>query len=329
MDDRRTVVETLRWPVWNARTRRVRAPWRLLVHLFVLLFFVVSLFTVVAVGLSAAGLASVAAALAEPSATPLQSVLIAVAVVASVWVAGRFLDRRQSASLGLAIDRRWLVDLAVGLAIGALAMLGVFLTEFAAGWVTVDGIARTTGGVPFLAAIVAGAVLMGSVGLYEELLVRGYWLTNLAEGFQWLAWVDRRHALASATILTSLVFGALHARNPNATFASVTTITVAGAVLAAGYLLSGRLALPIGVHAAWNFTQAYGFGFPTSGVSFDASIVAVSQHGPALFTGGRFGPEAGLVGLGWLLVAGGGMAWWVRRANGELSLSESIAAPRD
>jgi hypothetical protein len=44
---------------------------------------------------------------------------ILLAVVASVWVAGRVLDRRRFASMGLTIDRDWLVDLAAGLAIGA------------------------------------------------------------------------------------------------------------------------------------------------------------------------------------------------------------------
>ncbi len=60
-------------------------------------------------------------------------------------------------------------------------------------------------------------------------------------------------------------------------------------------LLTGELALPIGLHIAWNFFEGNVFGFPTSGAQAGATFIAIAQGGPELWTGGLFGPEAGLV----------------------------------
>ena len=70
--------------------------------------------------------------------------------------------------------------------------------------------------------------------------------------------------------------------------------------MGAGLILTGELAIPIGLHIFWNFFQGNIFGFPVSGVSYPAEIVSlikINQSGPEMWTGGGFGPEAGLLGL--------------------------------
>jgi uncharacterized protein len=57
----------------------------------------------------------------------------------SVWLAGRFLDRRPFADFGFHLNARWWLDLFFGLALGALLMTAVFLTELVLGWVKVTG----------------------------------------------------------------------------------------------------------------------------------------------------------------------------------------------
>ncbi len=96
-------------------------------------------------------------------------------------------------------------------------------------------------------------------------------------------------------------------------------------LLGLGYILTGELAMPIGIHFTWNFFQGYVFGFPVSGSSTGSSVIAIQQGGPALWTGGAFGPEAGLVGilataLGCILIL-----LWVRWRYGKLQLQSRLA----
>jgi membrane protease YdiL (CAAX protease family) len=306
---------------WLLRTpdgRRLRAPWRLGLHLLLLVTAgVAALVPVRAI----AGLLGVTPGSGTGPSLLVSTVPLGAGVVASVVVAARWLDRRPLSDLGV---RGPASDLAAGLALGGGAMAGVFGTELAAGWLVVEGVGEPG---RLAATLAAGLVLMVAVAVYEELLVRGYWLTNLAEGLRWLPGVGARRAVAGAVALTGLAFGALHAANPNATPASALTISVAGVVLGLGYALTGSLALPTGFHFAWNFAQAFVFGFPTSGVGFGASVLAVEQTGPTIATGGPFGPEAGAVGLAWLLVAAAGLLWWVRRTRDGVELRADVAEP--
>jgi hypothetical protein len=169
-----------------------------------------------------------------------------------------------------------------------------------------------------------GAVLMAAVGVYEELWFRGYYLTNAAEGLTALPGVDARRATVAAAALTAAAFGGVHAANPSAGAVSTALVAGYGLYLAAGYLLTGDLGLPVGFHAAWNYVQGFVYGFPVSGVDVP-SLLATETAGPAALTGGGFGPEAGLLGAAWALASLPALAWWVRRTRGELRLQAAIA----
>ena len=52
--------------------------------------------------------------------------------------------------------------------------------------------------------------------------------------------------------------------------------------------------LPIGIHIGWNFFEGVVFGFPVSGLEI-SHIMHNTMHGPEIITGGKFGPEAGLI----------------------------------
>jgi membrane protease YdiL (CAAX protease family) len=247
-------------------------------------------------------------------------------VLLSVWFAGRFLDRRPFADFGFHVSGGWWLDLCFGMVLGASLMSAIFLVELGFGWITVTGVFRTfVPGTPFALAMLLPTTFFVCVGIYEELLFRGYQVRNAAEGLN-LPVVGPRKAVILAWVLSSAFFGYLHANNPNATLLSTFNIALAGLMLGFGYVLTGELAIPIGLHITWNLFQGGVFGFPVSGRGpFGASVLSTDGGGPGLWTGGPFGPEAGLLGPIAMILGGLLIALWVRLRNGKVAIHTPIA----
>jgi hypothetical protein len=216
-------------------------------------------------------------------------------VLAGCAAAAVLLDRRRFRGYGLRLDRHWLLDLVAGGAVGALLMFGAFVVAVGAGWASVAGTLRVTGGFSFPVAFALVAAAFLFVALGEELALRGYLLTNLSEG---LRPFGDRLAVVVAVVVSSAAFGVLHASNPAATAVSVAGVALAGVMLAVAYVVTGRLAFPAGLHFSWNLFQGPVFGFPVSGFDVGVSVLVLDVSGPARLTGGAFGPEAGLLGVG-------------------------------
>ena len=173
-----------------------------------------------------------------------------------------------------------------------------------------------------LQALIALAIVPAFL---EELLFRGIlfrWLEQF--GGSWFA-----------LALTSALFGLGHIFNPNASLLSSFAIAVeAGILLGGAYMLTRSLWVPIGLHAAWNFTQGFIWDVPVSG-NDQNGLVEARLSGPELLSGGAFGLEASLIamvlasGLGiWLVVRAvqaGELVrpWWVRRREARASLPGS------
>jgi hypothetical protein len=209
-----------------------------------------------------------------------------------VFLARRLLDRRSFASLGLSWNRRAVRDLAFGFLLAGLLMGLVFLIEWMAGWLRFEGFTGEVVSWPVVLGRLAAMLLVFvAVAWQEELLARGYWLQNISEGLD-LAW---------GVAISSGLFALAHFANPNASIQSIIGLVAAGLFLALGYLLTRQLWLPIGLHTGWNFFEGPVFGFPVSGLQF-SPLVRHQVEGPEIFTGGAFGPEAGLVILPALLL---------------------------
>jgi len=127
-----------------------------------------------------------------------------------------------------------------------------------------------------------------TVAVGEEIIFRGIMFRMIDE--RWNTWV--------ALIVSTIVFGLVHASNPSATWWSTLAIALeSGVLLGASYKYSGSLYLPIGIHWAWNYTQGNIFGFAVSGNDSGSSIITSQVEGPELFTGGAFGAEASIIAV--------------------------------
>ncbi len=247
------------------------------------------------------------------------------AAILTVWLAGRFLDRRPFSALGFRLGAGWWLDLCFGMVLGALLMTILFLLELRLGWVEVIGSFEPRGDAPFVISMLFPVATFLCVGVSEETVSRGYQLKNAAEGLNHPA-LGPRGAILLAWFLSSVFFAVLHADNPNATPISTLNIILAGLMLGYGYVLSGELAIPIGLHITWNLFQGAVYGFPVSGFgSFGPTLLATEQGGPELWTGGSFGPEGGLLVPAVMLLGMSLVALWTRLRTGKISLHTPIA----
>ncbi len=251
------------------------------------------------------------------------------AVLLAALITAEFIDKRPLPDWGFHLNRRWWLDLCFGMALGAFLMGAIFAVSWLLGWVTVKGFWSAPPGIPFAAAILAPLVLAAVVSIAEELLARGNQLLNFAEGFRF---VGLRSAVLLSWLLSSIIFGALHVSNPNSSWLSTGYLVFYGAFLGVGYILSGELALPIGLHFTWNLVQGSVFGFPVSGRPlYMVSVIDTEEAGPDLWTGGAFGPEAGLLGLLAGLIGIVLIVLWVRFHDDVISFDRLAAnmAPKD
>ncbi|HJL16707.1 MAG TPA: CPBP family intramembrane glutamic endopeptidase [Sandaracinaceae bacterium LLY-WYZ-13_1] len=315
------MIRWLRWPVWNDAERRPRALVRVALQLAMLAAF--SAFVQLAFAEAREAVRGSDDRTGHPEAVFALGALFMVSVgvtLQSVRLGVAHLDRRSLDALGFRVDGRWWVDLAYGVALGAVLMLGILGAEVALGLATYGEAPEIGGDVPRWAYVPATVFAFVSVAVIEEVVFRGYQLTNLAEGLT-TRWTSPRVGAWLAVALSSLVFGLAHAMNPHADLASTGNIVAAGLMLAAGYVATGELAIPIGLHLGWNLFQNL-FGMPVSGQTrfHFGRMLERDVAGPAWLTGGDFGPEAGMTGLVAMILGTGLILLYVRLRYGALRM---------
>lgn len=219
--------------------------------------------------------------------------LAAASAVPAFWVMTRFADKRPWSTAGW--TRR-------GMAQGLLggAAIGTAMLSVSVGILRLLGLYHVTAVTPSVLLLVP-LPLYFFVAVFEETLFRGYLFQTL-EG-HWGSGV--------ALAVSSLLFGLAHLANhvPGETglqrlAGPITICLEAGLPLGAAYLLSRRWWLPIGLHWAWDYFEGPIYGCPDSGTHDPHTLLHASFSGPALLTGGVFGPEAGVVLLAVGTVAG-------------------------
>jgi len=319
-------------PFWNAKEHRLRAVWRLILQTVffflsagiftIILLLAVSLITGVPIDLRYAE--SMTGLVSSPLILLVSPLSMTGGIFFSYWLSSKILDRRPFGDFGFHFSGRWWADFGFGLGLGAILMVLIFLAELAAGWVKITGTFVNYTDAIFPVTITEAAISFICVGFYEEMWSRGYHLRNLAEGFNF-RWLNPKIALIIGYVLSSAFFGFLHLGNPNSSLISTVNLVAAGLFLGLGYILTGELAISIGLHITWNFFQGNVFGFPVSGTSHPAAFLGIEQGGTDLWTGGSFGPEAGLIGLFAILLGTILIFLWVRWRTGQIKIQDNLA----
>ncbi len=129
-------------------------------------------------------------------------------------------------------------------------------------------------------------VVFVPAAVQEELVFRGYVFQRVR------AW-NRGIAIAGS----ALVFGLLHAGNSGVTPVALTSIVVAGVMLALAYERYERLWFPIGIHLAWNVVSGPILGYDVSGYIPSHEVFRTVGGGNVLVTGGTFGIEGSVVSV--------------------------------
>lgn len=225
------------------------------------------------------------------------------AVIGGAFALRRWLDRRSVASLGYPLRRRAPLLFALGAAFGAGTQLIVFLLELVPGYAHVLG-NGSLHGIALEAAI--GIPIFLIAAFAEEIAFRGYLFQNLWE--EWGVW--------PAAVVTAILFAVLHVNNPNFNanaLQSFAGLVLFGVFAALSVVWTRSAWLVFGMHTAWNYFEGPVLGFPVSGIDIPGtSVLATLVTGPDWYTGGAFGPEAGVtetIAIGVALLA----LWWLHR----------------
>jgi hypothetical protein len=218
---------------------------------------------------------------------PLQWASLLAATAASLlagWIMLSKFDHRPPGVLGFPLHRAAIRESVLGLGIGAVLIAVAVLTLL------------STGSARFIQDVGSISSYLGFLGwtflyfavaaTFEEVIFRGYPFQVLV---QWMGpW--------GATFIASLLFAFLHGQNPNVSVLALANIFLAGVLLSIAYLRTRSLWFATGVHLGWNWAMASLFDFPVSGLTFDTPLYSGQPVGSDLWTGGAFGPEAGIAG---------------------------------
>ena len=227
-------------------------------------------------------------------------VLLVCCTFGLLFGAATYLDKRPVCSFGLRITRRWVSDALAGAIIGGtIPVVAVALGVFG-GWITVGNPGYTLTSTYFQDIRLAIVITVG-IAIAEELVFRGYVLTNVIEGLDF-RWLSGTTTVFVAWSVSALLFGLAH---PAPNVGAGIHFLSAGFLLGLAYLLSGQLGLPIGIHAGFNFVSGY-----VVPMSPDQSLVVVplSVSGPVWLTS-----QTGLIQTGLQVPAALGIVgylWW-------------------
>jgi uncharacterized protein len=223
----------------------------------------------------------------------LNAVISCIAAFSATAFAARIVDHSPLLDFGVGFHQSWKRAFKAGAAIATLLVALLVMGSRILGQIRIEWTAPQHTFVE--AAITLGLLIIAAA--FEELIFRGYPLQVLMKGIG--PW--------PAMIVMSLVFGLIHAQNPDASPLGIFNTFVAGVMLSLAYFKTRSLWFPYGLHLGWNLGIGTIMGFPLSGLDL-ASIWTTRVTGASWLLGGEYGPEAGVLGT-FVFLAGVYAVW--------------------
>ena len=255
--------------------RRLRAPWRIILFIFILF---------VGLMLGAWLEAAVDGFIDGRGYVPLVSEWgVPVGTLLATWAALEWIEGRSWEYVGLERSAASAEKIAYGSMLGLLPIAVASIALLLAG--QLSKVASPPGSWWGAAAISFANLLPAAFG--EELLLRGYVFAVLREA------VGSRWTLIS----TSVVFGLLHLPNPGADAQSIVIVMFAGFFLGSIFLATRSLYAATAAHFVWNWFMAAALHTPVSGLPVGTPDYRVIDSGPDWLTGGSWGPEGGFAAV--------------------------------
>lgn len=222
---------------------------------------------------------------------PVRMIILLAISVLTVYFFQKKIDKQNLISHGFQLKNN-LVHAVVGFALGLLLSgTGTFILigNHNLQW---TGIEYNT------IALLTGFGVMVMVAFSEELVFRGYILSNLLLSMnKWMA-----------LIYSALIFTLFHISNPGINILAIVNIFLAGLLLGINYIFTKNLWYSLLFHFAWNFYQGSILGYKVSGISFQP-LLAQQLTGQSIMTGGTFGFEGSAVTSVLTLISISLLAW--------------------
>jgi membrane protease YdiL (CAAX protease family) len=155
------------------------------------------------------------------------------------------------------------------------------------------------------------------VAFSEEWLFRGYPLYTLSAGLGF--W--------PAALILSLVFGAIHLRNPGEEWIGGLAAALIGLFFCFTIRRTGSLWFAAGLHAGWDWAQSFVYSVPDSGVVIPGHLLNSSLSGSKWVTGGTVGPEGSVLTFGVMAVMFLVFNRWYKEARYPVLETPSLTAP--
>jgi membrane protease YdiL (CAAX protease family) len=202
-------------------------------------------------------------------------------VIFFVVVYWKVFDKKSIKEIGLTSLRNSYKDLLLGLLLGCISLVIVFLILFFTKNVKLINPINN----PNLNfSLLSGLILFILVGINEEMFARGYCYTVLKQtNVSWLPMV-----------LSSVIFALMHSLNSGISPLSYLNLFLFGVLAVYMRIKSNNIWLSIGYHITWNYFEGNIFGFLVSGQATSA-LYNLNTPVNNLINGGNFGPEGGIV----------------------------------